>query len=116
MRMSACEFGLISWSANRLTPSPSKRPVGTAGPENVPLVASMVGFAALGFRVLPSPPMVANVTGPAGVPRSEEHTSELQSPCNLVCRLLLEKKKTNQPSFAPEEKHAQAWHATQANE
>src|SRR5256885_11018417 len=34
---------------------------------------------------------------PSGVPpgsaRSEEHTSELQSPCNLVCRLLLEKKK-----------------------
>ena len=27
--------------------------------------------------------------------RSEEHTSELQSPCNLVCRLLLEKKKSN---------------------
>src|SRR3989454_5494847 len=33
---------------------------------------------------------------PVGLPRrlrSEEHTSELQSPCNLVCRLLLEKKK-----------------------
>src|SRR2546426_8589613 len=29
----------------------------------------------------------------AGWQRSEEHTSELQSPCNLVCRLLLEKKK-----------------------
>src|SRR2546426_7446307 len=29
----------------------------------------------------------------ARVARSEEHTSELQSPCNLVCRLLLEKKK-----------------------
>src|SRR5205807_4445894 len=29
----------------------------------------------------------------AGSVRSEEHTSELQSPCNLVCRLLLEKKK-----------------------
>src|SRR3989454_5656040 len=29
-----------------------------------------------------------------GAERSEEHTSELQSPCNLVCRLLLEKKKT----------------------
>src|SRR2546426_7766020 len=28
--------------------------------------------------------------------RSEEHTSELQSPCNLVCRLLLEKKKRNE--------------------
>src|SRR5256885_9621214 len=27
--------------------------------------------------------------------RSEEHTSELQSPCNLVCRLLLEKKNTH---------------------
>src|SRR2546426_12357441 len=34
---------------------------------------------------------------PTGQPtmRSEEHTSELQSPCNLVCRLLLEKKKKN---------------------
>src|SRR5256885_13239073 len=31
--------------------------------------------------------------------RSEEHTSELQSPCNLVCRLLLEKNK-NVPTFA----------------
>src|SRR5256885_12628421 len=31
--------------------------------------------------------------------RSEEHTSELQSPCNLVCRLLLEKKK-HRPSLA----------------
>src|SRR5256885_6762295 len=32
--------------------------------------------------------------------RSEEHTSELQSPCNLVCRLLLEKKKDRAPSSA----------------
>src|SRR5256885_12566429 len=32
--------------------------------------------------------------------RSEEHTSELQSPCNLVCRLLLEKKKTTIPPFS----------------
>src|SRR5256885_12406542 len=31
--------------------------------------------------------------------RSEEHTSELQSPCNLVCRLLLEKKK--KPAHIP---------------
>src|SRR5256885_11036294 len=30
--------------------------------------------------------------------RSEEHTSELQSPCNLVCRLLLEKKKLHPTS------------------
>src|SRR2546426_5845265 len=33
------------------------------------------------------------VVQPFDVVRSEEHTSELQSPCNLVCRLLLEKKK-----------------------
>src|SRR2546426_12831090 len=51
---------------------------------------------------------VRTIQGPAGAglhrvvwnfqgknPRSEEHTSELQSPCNLVCRLLLEKKKKN---------------------
>src|SRR2546430_11204860 len=31
-------------------------------------------------------------------PRSEEHTSELQSQSNLVCRLLLEKKKSNEPN------------------
>src|ERR1022692_5109901 len=31
----------------------------------------------------------------SGPPRSEEHTSELQSPCNLVCRLLLAKKQQN---------------------
>src|ERR1039457_5459176 len=31
--------------------------------------------------------------------RSEEHTSELQSPCNLVCRLLLEKKKNETPTL-----------------
>src|SRR5256885_12597542 len=31
--------------------------------------------------------------------RSEEHTSELQSPCNLVCRLLLEKKNIHLPRF-----------------
>src|SRR5205807_2729533 len=33
--------------------------------------------------------------------RSEEHTSELQSPCNLVCRLLLEKKKENDKHCTP---------------
>src|SRR2546426_6555836 len=39
-----------------------------------------------------SPP-VTNHFSPSITQRSEEHTSELQSPCNLVCRLLLEKKK-----------------------
>src|SRR5256885_9648802 len=36
---------------------------------------------------------VACCAAVAAEQRSEEHTSELQSPCNLVCRLLLEKKK-----------------------
>src|SRR2546426_7267472 len=41
--------------------------------------------------------------------RSEEHTSELQSPCNLVCRLLLEKKK--KPSLDVS-RHSSTVHAT----
>src|SRR5256885_7574056 len=45
------------------------------------------------FQFMPS----QDVETAAGfrIQRSEEHTSELQSPCNLVCRLLLEKKKKN---------------------
>src|SRR2546430_9620586 len=39
--------------------------------------------------------------------RSEEHTSELQSQSNLVCRLLLEKKKTNTSSTLVEELYAE---------
>src|SRR5688500_19939853 len=47
---------------------------------------------------------------PSTVPRrSEEHTSELQSPCNLVCRLLLDKKKKT------EEKEVVILHTTEYN-
>src|SRR2546426_6028267 len=51
--------------------------------------------------------------------RSEEHTSELQSPCNLVCRLLLEKKKKNktiiyQPRLAYKTTHSTG-HISQAD-
>src|SRR6266446_3376885 len=44
--------------------------------------------------------------------RSEEHTSELQSPCNLVCRLLLEKKKKNNRGALVQEEHNELrrWH------
>src|SRR5256885_13293125 len=41
--------------------------------------------------------LVAELVLESFVGRSEEHTSELQSPCNLVCRLLLEKKKNALP-------------------
>src|SRR5256885_5635879 len=50
---------------------------------------------ALGKIVAAMPNSGARASGAAKPPRSEEHTSELQSPCNLVCRLLLEKKKNN---------------------
>src|SRR5256885_10231476 len=43
-------------------------------------------------------------------PRSEEHTSELQSPCNLVCRLLLEKKKQNTSALPYRYRHTTALH------
>src|SRR5256885_3718643 len=41
----------------------------------------------------PAPDVTAPNSISTNEKRSEEHTSELQSPCNLVCRLLLEKKK-----------------------
>src|ERR1039457_7422933 len=53
------------------------------------------------FRILNlTPHIYGSAMQPVSEPfdlslRSEEHTSELQSPCNLVCRLLLEKKKKN---------------------
>src|SRR2546426_8530783 len=46
------------------------------------------------FHVFSDFPAIAAIAGKSEKTwRSEEHTSELQSPCNLVCRLLLEKKK-----------------------
>src|SRR2546426_4847241 len=47
----------------------------------------------------PAPARPRRGTPDRALPRSEEHTSELQSPCNLVCRLLLEKKKTPSPPW-----------------
>src|SRR2546426_4052262 len=61
--------------------------VGTAAPPLPPLEVPVGGRGAA-------------LAGLQNVGRSEEHTSELQSPCNLVCRLLLEKKKnkTDRPT------------------
>src|SRR2546426_8649645 len=75
------------------TPAPSPR-------QPPPSIA-----AAGSYRHQAAPPEVPDFTGGVAaredrvarherVRRSEEHTSELQSPCNLVCRLLLEKKKS----------------------
>src|SRR5688500_19623275 len=49
-------------------------------------------------------------TSSLGRARSEEHTSELQSPCNLVCRLLLEKKNYRIHHAGPHDKYYHAPH------
>src|SRR5256885_8920338 len=51
----------------------------------------------------------------ARAPRSEEHTSELQSPCNLVCRLLLEKKKNQHDSESNGMDRSRCRHSRVAN-
>src|SRR5256885_3340127 len=56
-------------------------------------VVPSVAVAEIDMRTVPeTPPQRLEKLLRAHI-RSEEHTSELQSPCNLVCRLLLEKKK-----------------------
>src|SRR5256885_13645377 len=59
------------------------------------LVRSSAQVAAAHEGLPPSP----QARRRTGLLRSEEHTSELQSPCNLVCRLLLEKKKRQIPGI-----------------
>src|ERR1022692_1759453 len=69
---------------------PYSRSSGGAGDERPHPACSSAGIAGGGGHSLLHPGRDRHV-GPER--RSEEHTSELQSPCNLVCRLLLEKKK-----------------------
>src|SRR2546426_8627074 len=61
-------------------------------PEGLTPIAIAVGVTTEG-TVLPKSSRMTICTAGWITNRSEEHTSELQSPCNLVCRLLLEKKK-----------------------
>src|SRR5207248_11464473 len=73
--------------------------LGLADPFQRPL-APTIGHAAIGQEAIlpvPQPALIINAIGDGGrergavelLPRSEEHTSELQSPYDLVCRLLL---------------------------
>src|SRR2546426_7369863 len=83
LSVTVCAVKSTDWT----TPSNSRTP-------------SSSGFSCSSF-VVPSlrrssrltPSTLRNPSGGGVGLRSEEHTSELQSPCNLVCRLLLEKKK-----------------------
>src|SRR5438094_9998423 len=62
----------------------------SASEKTVQAVVEAEGQTFLGWRDVPTNNSMI------GASRSEEHTSELQSPYDLVCRLLLEKKKTDQ--------------------
>src|SRR5256885_8754897 len=59
-----------------------------------PILLSLWGMSKTEVGLIGTSTLVASAIG-----RSEEHTSELQSPCNLVCRLLLEKKKWINPAL-----------------
>src|SRR5256885_11415311 len=71
------------------TPNPAQ-PEEAAGPALLGEVTEVTGGR---LFTINNPNELADVATKIGIERSEEHTSELQSPCNLVCRLLLEKKK-----------------------
>src|SRR5258708_14541175 len=82
----------------RSTPPPSIRASPSASSDSNPATADLAS-------ALPHPPAPASPPEPdAGglkQDRSEEHTSELQSPDHLVCRLLLEKKKITPTPTTP---------------
>src|SRR5256885_7022340 len=63
-----------------------------------PTAADSLSWAPL-MLILHAPRSTRIAWGRLTLLRSEEHTSELQSPCNLVCRLLLEKKKKQQSTY-----------------
>src|SRR2546426_8794236 len=82
-----------SWFCNRLVAQQIHRSLYTAG------IMRNAGCTQPHLHACEGPDQhqvveIAKVADPEHLAlRSEEHTSELQSPCNLVCRLLLEKKK-----------------------
>src|SRR2546426_8336054 len=103
-----------TWSCGPVTPSASTaRRIWCSSTERSPTIAAVlpgsvrvISSSAELRRRLRGEPLPGAATAP-GLERprrvdrhhwrSEEHTSELQSPCNLVCRLLLEKKKNKRP-------------------
>src|SRR2546426_6704880 len=85
-RARSCPRGTGTWSCSSGT--------GRASRDSRPRPSRRPGRTAACARPSPKPSSPAGGSAvPCGLRRSEEHTSELQSPCNLVCRLLLEKKK-----------------------
>src|SRR5256885_9787071 len=74
---------------------------GYAAPPETASLWTTISPISPGAATVPSARSIVTTTLPsARRDRSEEHTSELQSPCNLVCRLLLEKKKHDADRFS----------------
>src|SRR5256885_10340750 len=71
---------------------------------SVPTLGHVVSGPTIAFLPGPVQPLFERfpmrVHGTGALERSEEHTSELQSPCNLVCRLLLEKQNIHRTRHA----------------
>src|SRR3712207_7386285 len=61
--------------------------------ERMPVEVKVADVTGVEVKLAAEAVLTGKVLDPAGAPRSEEHTSELQSRQYLVCRLLLEKKK-----------------------
>src|SRR2546427_6014390 len=80
-----------AWPVSTKIPAPITAPT----PSRMRCLAVRVRFSVASPSRLPSMGSPASTcpAGSTGLTRSEEHTSELQSQSNLVCRLLLEKKK-----------------------
>src|SRR5438874_3163229 len=90
--------GIVTWICRRVARTPAPPQVG-----QVTLSITVRLLTLRRSAVNPEPPQVGQVSGtsvwmvrspPRAASRSEEHTSELQSRRDLVCRLLLEKKNT----------------------
>src|SRR2546426_6231933 len=82
----ACVGGLMG-----IINEPARLPLMLLGFIALPILGFVAAYvASVSFRAFADSLSLTLLVGS----RSEEHTSELQSPCNLVCRLLLEKKKT----------------------
>src|SRR2546427_6264067 len=97
--VSACP-GVVGLSAVVTATFLVEQPASTRAPSS-PTIAAML-MTRWPWFIMPSPPSTIDRWSwslwprASRAPRSEEHTSELQSQSNLVCRLLLEKKKKNE--------------------
>src|SRR2546426_9307523 len=80
---------------------PSERDGTSCAPGSPRGLPGAIWVGSLPARGFPPVSVTVRFNDIEGNARSEEHTSELQSPCNLVCRLLLEKKK-KEPRTRPQ--------------